>query len=113
MRQVVRESDSRQLAEYPSAARGEAPVDMRRTIRVQCPKCGEVPMPATEVMLTWDSNDSTGNYAFTCPRCARTYWDLAPTPVAVTLVLAGASLDVRLPPISHLNGIRPIDRRSR
>ena len=113
MKQTVFESDSRRLAEHPSDAREAVPVENRRLIRAQCPKCGEVALPPTGVMLAWDIHDSTGCYAFTCPECAVTYCDRAPMHVAITLVLAGASLDLRLPRISLLNGIRSPDGSSR
>jgi predicted RNA-binding Zn-ribbon protein involved in translation (DUF1610 family) len=69
----------------------------RGLIRAECPTCGEVIAPASELVCGVSEAEETALYEFQCPGCDRVLLiPLAPTEVP-TLVLLGARKGRSLP----------------
>jgi hypothetical protein len=59
------------------------------TIRTKCPECGDVDLGADAISMSLAPDGEHGEYAFTCPECARHVSKPANRRTAALLIAAG------------------------
>lgn len=62
------------------------------TIRATCPRCGEVEMGASSVLLVVEAGTTEGTYRFVCPGCEDTVEKRADRKVVMLLLSAGVEV---------------------
>jgi hypothetical protein len=63
-----------------------------RELRVQCPDCGELDVPANEVLIN-QNGPGTLTYAFRCPQCRQVVKKRCDSQSGRLLLLGGAQAD--------------------
>jgi predicted RNA-binding Zn-ribbon protein involved in translation (DUF1610 family) len=61
-------------------------------IRTNCPRCGEVEMEASVVLLTVDEASGEGSYSFVCPECLEVVEKPADQKIVTLLLSAGVEV---------------------
>jgi predicted RNA-binding Zn-ribbon protein involved in translation (DUF1610 family) len=61
-------------------------------IRTNCPRCGEVEMEASVVLLTVDEASGEGSYSFVCPDCLEVVEKPADQKIVTLLLSAGVEV---------------------
>jgi predicted RNA-binding Zn-ribbon protein involved in translation (DUF1610 family) len=61
-------------------------------IRTNCPRCGEVEMEASVVLLSVDEASGVGSYSFVCPDCLEVVEKPADQKIVTLLLSAGVEV---------------------
>jgi predicted RNA-binding Zn-ribbon protein involved in translation (DUF1610 family) len=61
-------------------------------IRTNCPRCGEVEMEASVVLLSVDETSDEGSYSFVCPECLEVVEKPADEKIVTLLLSAGVEV---------------------